>query len=333
MYFSTKITDMLIIERYQDEFAQFLKENVTKIHPATLYEPMHYILNLGGKRIRPVLTMLSADVFGADYKKALFAALAVEIFHNFSLVHDDIMDKAPLRRGKATIHTKWNLNTAILSGDAMLILAYQYFERYEPHIFKELASIFGKTASEVCEGQQFDLDFENQQIVTIDQYLKMIEYKTAVLVGAALQMGAVVAETSVENKQIIYDFGVALGIAFQLQDDYLDTFGNADTFGKKIGGDILENKKTMLYIKALENGNNSEKQELMALYASENISENQKIQRTTQLFKQTKSDVFLRNEIKNYTEKAFSFLDTLKIPSEKKAILRQFGMDLMDRKM
>lgn len=324
---------MSIIEKYQDDFSQFLKENVTQQNPATLYQPVHYILNLGGKRIRPVLTMLSCDIFGTDYKKARFAALAVEIFHNFSLVHDDIMDKAPLRRGKATVHTKWNLNTGILSGDAMLILAYQYFERYEPLIFKELAVIFGKTALEVCVGQQFDLDFEARQEVSIEEYLKMIEYKTAVLVGAALQMGAVVAEASAENQQIIYNFGVALGIAFQLQDDYLDTFGDAKTFGKKIGGDILENKKTILYIKALENASATQKETLLRYYSSDNFPEAEKIQAVSEIFKQTQSDVFLREEIKNYTQKAFQFLDALEVSNEKKDILRQFGNDLMDRKV
>lgn len=324
---------MSIIEKYQDDFSQFLKENVTQQNPATLYQPVHYILNLGGKRIRPVLTMLSCDIFGTDYKKARFAALAVEIFHNFSLVHDDIMDKAPLRRGKATVHTKWNLNTGILSGDAMLILAYQYFERYEPLIFKELAVIFGKTALEVCVGQQFDLDFEARQEVSIEEYLKMIEYKTAVLVGAALQMGAVVAEASAENQQIIYNFGVALGIAFQLQDDYLDTFGDAKTFGKKIGGDILENKKTILYIKALENASATQKETLLRYYSSDSFPEAEKIQAVSDIFQQTQSDVFLREEIKNYTQKAFQFLDALEVSNEKKDILRQFGNDLMDRKV
>lgn len=324
---------MVLIEKYQNEFAWFLKENLTKTTPENLYEPMHYILNLGGKRIRPVLTMLSADIFGTDYKKALFAALAVEIFHNFSLVHDDIMDKAPLRRGKATVHTKWNINTGILSGDVMLIVAYQYFERYEPFIFRELAAIFSKTAIEVCEGQQYDLDFENRNDVSVAQYLKMIQYKTAVLVGAALQMGAVIAQTSEQNKQMIYDFGVALGIAFQLQDDYLDTFGDMTTFGKKIGGDIVENKKTMLYLQAMEHATPSQRQELTQLYQNSVISENEKIQRVTHIFKSTQSDIILRKEIEKYTFEAFSLLEKLDIPSEKKEILKQFGIDLMDRKV
>ena len=224
---------MQLITDYQNEFLSFLKEHIQKREPKNLYDPIEYILNVGGKRLRPVLTMLSTDIFDKDYHQALYAALAVEIFHNFSLVHDDIMDEAPLRRGQPTVHTKWNLNTGILSGDAMLILAYQYFERYEPIIFRQLAEIFSKTALEVCEGQQYDVDFEKEEQVSTSQYLKMITYKTAVLVGAALKMGAIIAETSEENKQKIYDFGIALGIAYQLQDDYLDTFGD-NTFGKKI---------------------------------------------------------------------------------------------------
>ena len=236
---------MQLITHYQNEFLAFMNKHLTEREPKNLYDPIHYILRVGGKRLRPTLTMLSADIFGADYHKALYAALAVEIFHNFSLVHDDIMDQAPLRRGQPTVHTKWNLNTGILSGDTMLILAYQYFEQYEPNIFQELAKIFSKTAIEVCEGQQYDVDFEREAQVSTDQYLKMIAYKTAVLVGAALKMGAIIAQTTQENKQKIYDFGLALGIAYQLQDDYLDTFGD-DSFGKKIGGDILQNKKTLL---------------------------------------------------------------------------------------
>ena len=174
------------------------------------------------------------------------------MFHNFSLVHDDIMDDAPLRRGKETVHEKWDLNTGILSGDAMLIMAYQLFENYEPQTFQALAKLFSKTALEVCEGQQYDVDFETRDDVTIPEYLKMIEYKTAVLVGAAMKMGAIVANASEEDQNNIYEFGRNLGIAFQLQDDYLDAFGDPKTFGKQVGGDIIENKKTYLYLKALE---------------------------------------------------------------------------------
>ena len=321
---------MQLINDYQDEFLSFLKENIQKKEPKNLYEPIDYILNIGGKRLRPILTMLSADIFGQDYRKALYAALAVEIFHNFSLVHDDIMDQAPLRRGMPSVHTKWNINTGILSGDAMLILAYQYFERYNPIIFQQLAEIFSKTALEVCEGQQYDVDFEKKEQVSIDEYIKMITYKTAVLVGAALKMGAIIAKTSDENKQKIYDFGVALGIAYQLQDDYLDTFGDK-SFGKKIGGDILQNKKTILYLKALENSSDSQKEELITLYTTPYTNEKEKINRVTELFITTKSNLFLRSEVEAYTLKAFEILDTLEISDEKKNILKEFGNNLMNR--
>ncbi|WP_297978007.1 polyprenyl synthetase family protein [uncultured Capnocytophaga sp.] len=321
---------MQLITDYQNEFLSFLKEHIQKREPKNLYDPIQYILNVGGKRLRPVLTMLSTDIFGKDYHQALYAALAVEIFHNFSLVHDDIMDEAPLRRGQPTVHTKWNLNTGILSGDAMLILAYQYFERYEPIIFRQLAEIFSKTALEVCEGQQYDVDFEKEKQVSTSQYLKMITYKTAVLVGAALKMGAIIAETSEENKQKIYDFGIALGIAYQLQDDYLDTFGD-NTFGKKIGGDILQNKKTLLYLNTLEKGSSEEKEALMRLYKFPIENEKEKIAKVTQLFISTGSDLFLRSEVENYTLKAFSILDTLEISEQKKEILKEFGKSLMNR--
>ena len=236
------------INQYQEFIANYLESQYETKEPKNLYDPIHYILGLGGKRMRPVLTLMSAEVFDADYKKALPAALAVEVFHNFSLIHDDIMDDAPLRRGNVTVHEKWDINTGILSGDAMLILAYQYFEQYEPAIFRELAKLFSKTALEVCEGQQWDVDFETRTDVSIPDYLKMIQYKTAVLVAAAMKMGAIIAETSQENANLIYDFGLNLGLAFQLQDDYLDAFGNPETFGKQVGGDIIENKKTYLYL-------------------------------------------------------------------------------------
>lgn len=332
-YFSAKILKMSLIENYRKEFFTFLQQNLTKKEPQQLYDPIHYILNSKGKRVRPTLTLLSCHIFGEDHKKALWAALALEIFHNFSLVHDDIMDSAPIRRGRATVHSKWDLNTGILSGDAMLIVAYQYFEHYPPAIFAELAQLFSKTALQVCEGQRYDMDFETQSTVSISEYLKMIELKTAVLLGAALQMGAIVAETSAENKKRIYDFGVALGVAFQLQDDYLDTFGDEASFGKKIGGDILENKKTILYIKALELASEQQKEKLLSLYQNKNANEKEKIRTVTQLFQQTQSDQFLRQQVRKYTQKAFDILEKLEIPQEMKQILSDFGTDLMNRKI
>jgi len=316
---------------YQEIFSNYIEKQKIGRNPENLYEPIQYILSLGGKRIRPMLTLMACDIFGEDVNKALPAATAVEIFHNFSLIHDDIMDKAPLRRGNATVHEKWDLNAGILSGDAMLILAYQYFEQYEPEIFRELAKLFSKTALEVCEGQQWDIDFEERDDVTVDQYLKMIEYKTAVLVAAAFQMGAIVAETSDKNKQDVYDFGLNLGIAFQLQDDYLDTFGNAETFGKQIGGDIIENKKTYLYLKAISDGNQEEKEQLLHLYSITPNENQDKIELVKSIFVNSGSDQKTRQAIEQYTQKAFEILGRMEISDDKKQQLREFGEELMDR--
>ena len=316
---------------YQEIFSDYIENQKIGRNPENLYQPIRYILSLGGKRIRPVLTLMACDVFGGNVQKSFPAATAVEVFHNFSLIHDDIMDKAPLRRGKQTVHEKWNLNTGILSGDAMLILAYQYFEQYEPNIFRELAKLFSKTALEVCEGQQWDIDFEERDDVLIEEYLKMIEYKTAVLVGAALQMGAIVAETSDKNKKDIYDFGVNLGIAFQLQDDYLDAFGNPETFGKQIGGDIIENKKTYLYLKAISEGTKQEKEELLHLYSITPNDNRDKIESVKSIFVSSGSDQKTRKAIEDYTRKAFDILERMEIPNDKKQQLREFGEGLMDR--
>ena len=299
--------------------------------PNELYDPIRYILSLGGKQLRPVLTLFSAEIFGTDYKKALYAATAIELFHNFSLIHDDIMDDAPLRRGNKTVHEKWNINTAILSGDAMLILAYQYFENYEPKIFKELAQLFSKTALEVCEGQQMDINFETRNNVSVSEYIKMIEYKTAVLVGAALKMGAIVAESTQDNKNAIYNFGLNLGIAFQLQDDYLDAFGDSASFGKQIGGDILENKKTYLYLLALEKANKEDKEELYNWFSTTENNGQEKIDRVKSIFEKTEATSATQNQIEIYTNNALEILDNLDINTKHKNELRTFALDLMNR--
>lgn len=320
-------------QEYQSVFINYL-ETYSKVRdPKNLYEPINYILKLGGKRLRPVLTLMSAEIFNCDYKKALNAALSIEVFHNFSLVHDDIMDAAPLRRGQQTVHEKWDTNTGILSGDAMLIMAYQLFENYEPETFQDLAKLFSKTALEVCEGQQYDVDFETRDDVTILEYLKMIEYKTAVLVGAAMKMGAIVANASKNDQDGIYEFGRLLGIAFQLQDDYLDAFGNPKTFGKQVGGDIIENKKTYLYLKALDFLKASERLQLEQLF-SVNLEDNgEKIETVKQFFIESGSAEATQKEIENYTNKAFSVLETLNVSEEKKVLLKDFGSNLMTRKV
>jgi geranylgeranyl diphosphate synthase type II len=324
---------MRSIYQYQEFISDYLQSQYETKEPRNLYEPIHYILKLGGKRMRPVLTLMSAEVFDADYKLALPAALAVEVFHNFSLVHDDIMDDAPLRRGNETVHEKWNINTAILSGDAMLILAYQYFEKYNTDVFRELAKLFSKTALEVCEGQQWDVDFETRDNVTIPEYLKMIEYKTAVLVAAAMKMGAIVAETSKENADLIYDFGLNLGLAFQLQDDYLDAFGDPETFGKQVGGDIIENKKTYLYLKAIAFSNENQRDQLLHLFSIHPSDNTDKINSVKEIFDATGASKATQQAIQDFTLKAFATLQKIGIDNEKKEKLQSFGENLMGRKV
>lgn len=329
--FLKKIACMLSINEYRSEFIAYLDSKKLDKEPRNLYEPITYILGLGGKRLRPVLVLMATEVFDIDYKKALDAAFAIEVFHNFSLVHDDIMDNAPVRRGQTTVHEKWDINTGILSGDAMLIMAYQLFENYDPPVFRQLAMLFSKTALEVCEGQQYDVDFESRDDVMLPEYLKMIEYKTAVLVAAALKMGAIVAEAHEKAKESMYDFGLNLGIAFQLQDDYLDVFGDPKTFGKQVGGDIIENKKTYLYLKAMNSESEMGKRELEHLYSIQPKETDTKVNAVREIFKRTGADAATRNAISDYTVKAFSVLDEMEISDVKKGLLRQFGEKLMNR--
>ncbi len=324
---------MHYIEQYRSQFLAHMEQKVKIKEPVNLYGPISYILNLGGKRLRPVLTMMTTDILGGDHKKALDAALAVEVFHNFSLVHDDIMDEAPLRRGKQTLHKKWDLNTGILSGDAMLIYSYQLLESYPSMTFKKLLQVFSQTALEVCEGQQYDVDFESREDVTIPEYLIMIQNKTAVLVAAAMKMGAIIADKPEDVQDLIYDFGKNLGIAFQLQDDYLDAFGDPETFGKQVGGDIIENKKTYLYLKALEMGTPEQAQELEHLYSIKPKDAKDKITTVKELFEETGSVSRTVEEIKRYTDRAFTTLEMLDLEPGKKDTLRQFGTALMNREV
>lgn len=324
---------MQSIDFYRSVFISYLEEKTQVKEPQNLYGPIAYILNLGGKRLRPVLTLMATEIFNTDYKKALSAALAIEVFHNFSLVHDDIMDAAPLRRGEATVHEKWDVNTGILSGDAMLITAYQLFENYEAEQFRRLAQLFSTTALQVCEGQQYDIDFENRDDVSLPEYLRMIEYKTAVLVAAALKMGGIIAEAPEASQKKIYDFGLNLGIAFQLQDDYLDAFGDPETFGKQVGGDIIENKKTILYLNVLERGNSLQKKELLDMYSIQPKDPSAKIETIKGIFLESGAAEFTQKEIEKYTRKSFLILEKLKVTEEKKELLQNFGKNLMGRKV
>ena len=324
----TSLTD------YKQFFEIALENSYSTSPPAALYQPIYYLLNLGGKRLRPILTLMAADIFGNNHRKAIDAALAVEIFHNFTLMHDDIMDSAPLRRGSATVHNKWNTNTAILSGDAMMILAYQALESYKDPLFRKLNSLFSKTAIEVCKGQQYDLDFETQLEVTQGDYLEMIRLKTAVLVGCSLEMGALIGGANQADSKNLYDFGVLLGIAFQIQDDYLDAYANSESFGKQLSGDIIENKKTILYHQAMENGSSKEKTTLRNWFSTE-VKEkdvSKKINAVKSLFDKTGASDASKALVIKYTQAAFEKLDILDISDNNKIIFKTFGTNLMERK-
>ena len=324
----TSLTD------YKQFFEIALENSYSTSPPAALYKPIYYLLNLGGKRLRPVLTLMAADIFGNNHRKAIDAALAVEIFHNFTLMHDDIMDSAPLRRGSDTVHNKWNTNTAILSGDAMMILAYQALESYKDPLFRKLNSLFSKTAIEVCKGQQYDLDFETQLEVNQGDYLEMIRLKTAVLVGCSLEMGALIGGSNQADSKNLYDFGVLLGIAFQIQDDYLDAYANSESFGKQLSGDIIENKKTILYHQAMENGSSKEKTTLRNWFSTE-VKEkdvSKKINAVKSLFDKTGASDASKALVIKYTQAAFEKLDILDISDNNKIMFKTFGTNLMERK-
>ena len=325
---------MTSIEKLRDQFLQFLDNNVQKTEPKGLYDPVHYILKLGGKRLRPLLTLMSTEMYGGAVNQGMEAAAAVEIFHNFTLLHDDIMDAAPLRRGQATVHEKWDVNTGILSGDAMMIMAYQYLNSYDAQQSLALNRLFSKTALEVCEGQQHDVDFEIRSDVTVDEYLNMIKLKTSVLVGCALQMGAIIAGKDEPEQKKIYNYGVQLGMAFQLMDDFLDAYGDPETFGKEVGGDIRENKKTYLYLKSIDNDDFAS--ELKSLFAQDfkNQTEEEiagKKYRAKELFTQSGGANRTLEAIKDYTDKAMESIESLDVSTEDKAVLKRFSENLMSR--
>lgn len=322
---------MTSLDEFREEFVSYLSNTISTKEPKNLYEPISYILTLGGKRLRPILTLMTCELFEAPFQKAMNAALAVELFHNFSLIHDDIMDKAPLRRGKETVHEKWDVNTGILSGDAMLILAYQLFENYEAKTFQQLAKLYSKTALQVCEGQQYDVDFEERDTVTVAEYLHMINYKTAVLVGAAMEMGAIVAGASEKSQIAIYEFGRNLGIAFQLQDDYLDVFGDPKTFGKQVGGDIISNKKTYLFLTALSDSSAEDSKELEHLYSIQPKNPEEKIEAVKRLFIHSGAEEKTKQKISYFTEIAIQILQDLDISEAGKKQLTAFANQLIYR--
>jgi len=299
--------------------------------PQLLYQPIKYSLNQGGKRLRPLLTLLGCDLFDGDINQALFPALGIEIFHNFTLLHDDIMDKAPLRRGMETVYKKWNTNVAILSGDTMFALAYEYMLNTNKQIIPEILKVLNQTAIEVCEGQQYDMDFESQKNVSIPEYIEMIRLKTAVLLGACLKIGAIIAQTSIENIERIYKYGLNLGIAFQLIDDLLDVYANEIKFGKIIGGDISTNKKTFLYLKAYELANIEQTKELNYFYSLPESENEKKVKGVIEIYNKLNIKYHTNNEITKYNNLALAELNQISANPEKVKRIISFTKYLMNR--
>ena len=287
--------------------------------PGNLYDPLNYFLSIGGKRLRPVLTLLAIELGGVQKEDAINCALAIEVFHNFSLIHDDIMDAAPIRRGKVTVHEKWNSNIAILSGDVLLVKAYQLLAKQKSQHIPELLTLFNKTAIEVCEGQQMDMDFETREFVTVDEYIEMIRLKTSVLLGCALEFGFIVSNNSISNRKKIYDFGVSLGIAFQIQDDLLDLYGNPDKVGKQVGGDVKSNKKTLLYLIAEKNAIDANKEQLNRIKNESNLE--LKVSAIQKIY----DELGVRNEtagyLTKYYQQAIDLLDSIETENDKSAIM------------
>lgn len=315
------------------EYQKVLQKKIDELsfpeEPKNLYDPLRYFLTLGGKRTRPTLTLMGCSLFGEPGIKAINAAVAVELFHNFTLIHDDIMDDAPLRRGKSTVHEKWNNNIGILSGDVLFVEAYKQLARHEEDVLPKLLSIFSRTAKEVCEGQQMDMDFESRNDVSIDEYIEMIRLKTSVLLGAALEMGAVIAKADSKDIARIYEFGMNIGLAFQLQDDTLDLYANPEKFGKQVGGDILSNKKTYLLIKAQELANVDQQKQL------DNILKNQKgeekVNNARTLFDELGVKQAAQKRMDAYYLKAKESMNQITVPVENKSSLLEVAEALMNR--
>jgi geranylgeranyl diphosphate synthase, type II len=319
-----------MLKDYADLIEKQIRKNSFGKTPRSLYEPIRYIMALGGKRLRPLLTCLSYSLYRNDLERIIPFATAVEAFHNFTLLHDDIMDKAPLRRGKPTVHEKWNVNTAILAGDVMLVRVYDMLLELPPDQLKEALMLFNRTAAEVCEGQQWDMEFETKKQVTEAQYISMIRLKTAVLLGFSLELGALLAGASPKDRKALYDFGVNVGIGFQLKDDLLDVFADQKKFGKQVGGDIIANKKTFLLIKALAKARGKDKIELTRWLQAKTFDKRKKVAAVTALYTRLNIRSLTEQKIESYFEKAFSSLHLFSSP-EKAQKLIVFAKDIASR--
>lgn len=299
--------------------------------PYSLYDPINYTLNAGGKRIRPALVLMACNLFSDEIKKALKPAIGLEIFHNFTLLHDDIMDHADIRRGNPTVHKKWNENTAILSGDAMFIKAYEYILECESTNYREILKVFNNTALEVCEGQQYDMEFENRFDVTESEYLRMIELKTSVLLAAALKIGAMIGGASRKDADLLYEFGRNIGLAFQLQDDLLDVYGDVNVFGKEIGGDIVANKKTMMLIKALELAKGKDLEDLKKCINQNEFNRVEKIEKVTGIYDKLNIKELVQNKIMVLNNSALEYLNQIDVADHKKSELKKLAEKLVNR--
>ncbi len=324
---------MRSIEEYHhlvnEELKSFQSSLVNKM---SLYDPVSYILKLGGKRMRPILTLMATDLFDGNVQDSVKSALGIEVFHNFTLLHDDIMDNAPLRRGKDTVHEKWNVNAAILSGDVMFVQAFTLVTSCKTEYLRAVIDIFNVTAIEVCEGQQLDMDFESREDVSLEEYLEMIRLKTSVLVGCSLELGAVLANASKQDSRFLYDFGMNLGMAFQIKDDLLDVFGDAALFGKQVGGDILANKKTFLLLKALQDANPEQLKELKIwLKINDSERSEEKVIAVTRIFNELKIREKADEIMESYYKKSIAALEQMNIDLSKKDYLKGFADSLMER--
>ena len=322
---------MRSIQAYQEIFSSHLSSLRFEKEPIGLYKPISYIIQLEGKRMRPVLSLMACEAVGKDPISALAAATAVELFHNFTLLHDDIMDEATLRRGQQTVHHKWDVNTGILSGDALLVTAYQQLNTYDDFLFSKLTKLLSETALLVCQGQQYDVDFETRDNVSMDEYIHMIRLKTAILLGCALRMGALAGQASEDIADSLYNFGVNLGIAFQLQDDLLDAFGDPKTFGKKVGGDIIENKKTILYHLTRAHATAKDLADFEQLMSSTPQDEDQKINDVKAIYKSTDARRRTTEHVMTYTEKALDALNQSSLADSQLAYFTAFAEELMVR--
>ena len=301
--------------------------------PRNLYAPISYVLSMGGKRVRPLLMLLAYQLYKEDFENVLPAAAAVEVYHNFTLLHDDLMDEADVRRGKPTVHKKWDDNSAILSGDAMLILSYHLLAKSTDKNLKEVLDVFNQITLEVCDGQQFDIEFESREDVTESDYLNMIRLKTAVLLAGSMKMGAILGGASKQESQLLYDFGLNIGLAFQLQDDYLDVYGDPTVFGKENGGDIVSNKKTYMLIRAINLAEGETKKSLIEWINAKQFDEDKKIKAVTEIYNQLGIDKVCQAKMEEYYSKALTALEQLSFDSEKTSSLKELASSLMNRKL